>query len=199
MSAKVTLVSGDDVYIERSDRLRTKLSINIFCESDQKYIRDWATKEALKNGAFEIRFTKEESDKNKSEGEGIITTSYNAWYEIVLKNTTQQAIKDLRVEYICFKFTDKVAAIKRSEGEFERINGEVLFESLAARSEEKRPTKNFKMKETGLMDGWVWSGDARKSRESKDKLEGIWVKIYAGNSLVLETARPESLMRNEVW
>ncbi len=49
------------------------------------------------------------------------------------------------------------------------------------------------------MDGWVWSGDAGKSRKSKDKLEGIWVKVYAGNSLVLETARPESLLRNEVW
>ena len=49
------------------------------------------------------------------------------------------------------------------------------------------------------MDGWTWKGDAGKSRQSKDKLEGIWVKVYAGNSLVLETARPESLMRTEDW
>ena len=113
MTAKLTLVSGDDVYIERNDRLKTKVSINIFSIEDQKYIRDWAKEEAVKNGALEIRFTKEASDKNKSASGGIITTTYSAGYGIVLKNTSQEAIRDLRAEYICFKFTDKVAAKKR--------------------------------------------------------------------------------------
>ena len=85
MTAKLTLVSGDDVFIERSDRLKKKVSINIFSQADQNYIRDWAAEEALKNGALEIRFTKEESDKNKSASGGIITTTYTASYGIVLK------------------------------------------------------------------------------------------------------------------
>ena len=54
------------------------------------------------------------------------------------------------------------------------------------------------MRETELEPGYVWGGaEAGKARDSKDTLEGIWVKVYAGDLLVLEDARPKSLMRKE--
>ncbi|MBL6919501.1 MAG: hypothetical protein ISR41_03245 [Puniceicoccaceae bacterium] len=48
MSAKLTQVSGDDIYIERLDGLSTKVNISIFSKEDQEFIRDWDRKETLK-------------------------------------------------------------------------------------------------------------------------------------------------------
>ena len=200
MEAKVTQVSGDDVFIERSDRLATKVSISVFSEEDQGYIHQWALEESLKNGAIEMRFCDRESDKSSSSCGGIKSTTFDAHYEVVLKNTTDQAIGNIRVEYLILKFTDDVAAKKRSMGEMERKKGTKQIEQLLSRSEKRLATDSFPMLETQLLSGWRWSGhDGGKARESKDKLEGIWVKVYVDDLLVLEDSRPQSLVRKEVW
>ena len=46
MEAMISRVSGDDVYIERSDGLSTKVNRSIFSQVDQEYVKQWA-KEAL--------------------------------------------------------------------------------------------------------------------------------------------------------
>ncbi|MGC6456031.1 MAG: hypothetical protein ACON39_01995 [Coraliomargaritaceae bacterium] len=200
MQAKIKQVSGDEVYIERQDGLATKLSTSILCKEDQAYIKSWAQKKVLKNGAIEVRFSDEESEKSTVGNGGINTTKYDAHYEVILKNTTDEVIEDIRVEYLMLKFEDKVAAKKRSEGELERKKGKLHLANLPGRSEKRLQTDPFSMMETELEAGYVWSGgEAGKARKSKDKLEGIWVKIYAGDTLVLQQARPQSLIRKEVW
>ena len=52
MSAKLTQVSGDDVYIERLDGLSTRVDISIFGKDDQGFIREWDRKETLRNDAI---------------------------------------------------------------------------------------------------------------------------------------------------
>ena len=39
MNAKLTQVSGEDIYIERLDGLNTKVNISIFSKADQNYSR----------------------------------------------------------------------------------------------------------------------------------------------------------------
>ena len=200
MQAKINQVSGNDVFIERRDGLATKVSAAIFSEEDQAFIRQWAVNQALKNGAIEVRFSDEESGKTTVSSGGIKTTKYDAHYEVILKNTTDDAIGDIHVEYLMLKFEDKMAAKKRSEGELERKKGKMHLERLSGRSEKRLPTDSFPMRETELEPGYVWGGaEAGKARDSKDKLEGIWVKVFVGDLLVLEDARPQSLMRKEVW
>ncbi len=200
MQAKVNQVSGGDVFIERRDGLATKVSIALFSEEDQAYIRQWAVNHALQNGAIEVRFSDEESDKTTLSSGGIKTTKYDAHYEVILKNTTDDAIGNIRVEYLMLKFVDEMAAKKRSAGEIERKKGKVHLEQLPGRSEKRLATDSFSMRETELEPGWVWSGnEAGKARDSEDRLEGIWVKVYVGEMLALEEARPKSLIRKEVW
>lgn len=200
MQARVNQVSGEDVFIERRDGLTTKVSIRIFCEEDQAYIRQWAVNYALKNGAIEVRFSDAESEKTTTSSGGIKTTKYDAHYEVILKNTTDRTIEDIRVEYLMLKFVDEIAAKKRSAGELERKKGKIHLEQLPGRTEKRLATDNFSMKETELEPGYVWrGGEAGKDRESKDQLKGIWVKVYAGEMLVVEMARPDSLLRREVW
>ena len=200
MQAKINQVSGDDVFIERRDGLATKVSATIFSEEDQTFIRQWARKQMLKGGAIEARFSDKESDKTTIRSGGIRSSKFDAHYEVILQNTTDQEIHDIHVEYLILKFEDKLAAKKRREGELERKKGKIHLDSLSGRTERRLPTDSFPMLETELEAGWVWSGgEAGKARDSEDKLKGIWVKVYVGDLLVLEDARPQSLMRKEVW
>ncbi|MGC6456032.1 MAG: hypothetical protein ACON46_05825 [Coraliomargaritaceae bacterium] len=200
MEAKINQVSGNDVYIERRDGLTAKISSTILSEEDQAFIDQWAREQMLKDGAIEVRFSDEESKKTTVSNGGIRTTKYDAHYEVILKNTTDQPIGDIRVEYLMLKFEDKVAAKKRSAGELERKKEKVHLVTLPGRTEKRLKTDLFSMLETELEPGWVWSGgEAGRARESEDKLEGIWVKVYVGETLVLQQARPQSLIRKEVW
>lgn len=200
MDAKITRVSGEDVYIERRDGLSTRVAISIFSQEDQDYIRKWEELNFLKSGVIKVRFSEEESDSNTSSGGGIKETRYEAGYEIIIENTSTRDLKDIHIEYLMLKFGDRVAAKKRSEGKFERQKGKLKLPSLAQREEARLATETFRMLETELEPGWVWAGgEGGKARESKDKLEGIWVKIYSGDTLILEDARPETMMRKEPW
>jgi hypothetical protein len=200
MLAKINQVSGDEILIERSDGLATKVSALIFSPEDQAFIREWTREQILKEGAIEARFSNKESEKVSTSNGGIRSTKYEVHYEVILKNTTDQEISDIHVEYLMLKFEDKVGAKKRSEGELERKKGKAHVQRILSRKEIRLSTENFPMLETELEAGYTWGGsEGGKSRDSEDRLEGIWVRVYVGDTLALEKARPQSLMQKEVW
>ncbi|MFQ3270602.1 MAG: hypothetical protein ACI9A1_000918, partial [Lentimonas sp.] len=63
MEAKITRVSGKDVYIERRDGLSTKVKRSIFSKQDQSYIEEWAKNALLEGDILEVRFTQKKTDK----------------------------------------------------------------------------------------------------------------------------------------
>ncbi len=197
MVAKLTRVSGEDVYIEREDGLSTKVDISLFSKDDQKFIREWAKQALLKSGIFEIRFTTDNTNKERTESGGIERELYSSRYEIVINNTSYEKVKNVRVEYLMLKFEDALAAQKRSEGEIRRVQGSTSIDLIGPRTEVVAKTKQIPMLETKLAPGFVWAGGGKKT--SKDTLKGIWVKIYVDDQMVQEYARPESMMRKEPW
>jgi len=197
MTARLTRVSGDDVYIERQDGLTTKVALSIFSAEDKKYIQEWATKNLLTSGIFEVRFTTENSSKRDSESGGIQRESYQSAYGIEVENTSYEPVKNIRIEYLLIKFEDALAAAKRSEGEIRRLKGEVKIDYIGDRSKATVKTKSVPMLETELAPGYVWSGGGK--RTSKDVLKGIWIKMYVGDLLVHEYSKPENMMRTEAW
>ena len=58
-------------------------------------------------------------------------------------------------------------------------------------------TELIPMLKSQLEPGYIWANGAKKT--SKDKLEGIWVKIFVGDKLVREVSKPENMMRKEPW
>ncbi|MGZ0656161.1 hypothetical protein ACWPKO_09060 [Coraliomargarita sp. W4R53] len=199
MDAKLTQVSGDDVYIERRDGLTTKLDISIFSKEDQAFIRDWARKATLKDDAIEARFTTEVDDKTRweSNGGGIMRKSWKQSYGIVLKNESHIDIKNIRIEYLIFKFEDALAAEKRSEGEVRYLLGETKVASLKRGDEATAHTEKFSMLETKLESGYYWKNGGKET--SEDEMRGIWIKVYVDDILATEVSKPENLMRKEKW
>lgn len=200
MQAKITRVSGDEVYIERRDGLGTRVKISLFSSNDQDYIRDWEQQNFLKSGVVGVRFTEETAKEQKKNQGGLQYTLYEGGYEVILNNTGDKDVPEVRVDYLMFLFRDKIGAKKRSDGTIERQKGSIELRTLKARSESRLPTKTFEMKETELAPGYVWSlQEAGHEPDSEDSLEGIWVKVYSGDTLILESSRPESLMHKEPW
>jgi len=196
MEAKITRVSGDDVYIERRDGLSTKVKRSIFSKKDQSYIEEWAKNALLESGILEVRFT-EKTDKHKASSGGIESETYKSNNAIVINNTAYTDLSDLTIEYLILKFEDAVAAQKRSEGEIKRLKSKTTLQHLPKRSEVSVDTKPIPMMETALESGYYFANGGKKT--SKDEIRGIWVKIYVDDKLVHEISKPENMMRKEAW
>lgn len=197
MEAKITRISGDDVYIERRDGLSTKVKQSIFCEKDQAYIEDWAYNALLESDFLEVRFTTKINDKRKSSNGGIEREEYKIQYNMTLNNTSYSDLADIRVEYLILKFEDLLSAPKRSQGNILRFKGSIALEQMHQRETVTLTTELIPMLESQLEPGYIWANGAKRS--SKDKLEGIWVKIFVGDKLVREVSKPENMMRKEPW
>lgn len=198
MEAKLTLVSGDDVYIERRDGLATKVDISIFSKDDQKFIREWAKKDALTSGDVDAQFKTHVSSRSGWESTGGIRRKrWKEGYEVVVENNSDFDMKDVRIEYLVLKFEDAIAAEKRSEGVERKLKGSAKIGPIGKRSTGTVETEQFPMLETKLEPGFYWVGGGKKT--SEDEMRGIWVKIYAGDLLVAEVCRPENLSRKYTW
>ena len=198
MEAKLTLVSGDDVYIERRDGLTTKVDISIFSKKDQAFIRQWAKKDALTSGEVDALFKTHVTDKSKwSSSGGVRRKTWKEGYEIVVKNDSSFDMKDVRIEYVVVKFEDAIAAQKRSEGVERKLKGTAKIALIPKRGEGSTETEQFPMQETKLEPGYYWAGGGKKT--SEDELRGIWIKVYAGDLLVAEISKPENMARKYSW
>lgn len=198
MEAKITRVSGEDVYIERSDGLNSKVDISVFSEADQAYINKWAYDALLESGIFDVRFSTQRGDRNKYTNGGIEYDEYNLHYDVVITNNDyDNDFKDVKVEYLIMKFEDALAAKKKSQGALRRFQGSASCALIKAREEVRVSTEKFPMMETELEPGYVWTNGGKDS--SKDVVKGIWVRIYVGDKLVHEISKPENMMRKESW
>lgn len=200
MRAKVTLVSGDDVFITRDDGLATKVDIGIFSEKDQAFIREWAFRQKVAGGAVSVRFSEREDDKTKwedSRSAGIEQRTWNACYEIIVKNESRTPLQDVRIEYLQMKFVEKAAATKRVEGKVLREKGESMIGTIPAREERSFRTTPFEMRATRLESNYYFENGG--ARESEDELAGIWVRVYIGDILALEESRPLNMREKEAW
>ncbi len=199
MNAKLTQVSGEDIYIERLDGLSTKVNISIFSKEDQEFIRDWDRKETIKNDAIKARFITDVEGKSRwdNNGSGIVRKTWKEGYKIELSNESQLDLKNIRIEYLVFKFEDAMAAQKRSEGEVRKISDETKFPTLKAGSKAHVSTKKFPMLETKLALGYKWESGGKET--SEDEMRGIWIKVFVGEILATEASKPENLMRKESW
>jgi hypothetical protein len=198
MDAALTRVRGDDVYIERRDGLATKVDIALFSAEDQAFIRQWGRLHALRDGGMEIDFKTHATRPSDPQLDGgILRTTWEEGYELVVKNETAAVLEDVEITYLLFKYQDKLGAHKRNEGEIEREKGTLTIDRIDAFGEGIARTKQLPMLETELAPNYVW--EDRGKQESEDEMRGIWVRVFLDGAQVHEISRPESLMRHETW
>lgn len=196
MQAKLTLVSGNDVFIERQDGLATKVDISIFSRDDQAYIRDWERKDAWGKDV-KLVFKSHVTNRSGWEGSTILRKTWEEGYEVLIENETAFDMEDVRIEYMILKFDDAMAAQTRSAGEIVKLKGKTKVGKVPAWSEKGTETKQFPMEQTKLAGNTRWANGGKET--SKDTMDGIWVRVFVGDFMAAEMTRPENLDRNMGW
>jgi hypothetical protein len=202
-SIRVKLLSlqGDFVHIQMQGGRSMKTSLSVYNEASQGRIRQYFHQRLLVPENFECKLSEVRlPGKNKrfnSQGSIEITESQRA-YSIGLSSRISESIHDIRVEYLIFHFVDAIGGEKRSHGSVKRIKGKLELSKLEGRSREKLQTEPIQFVETKLMPGWVWAKGSG-ARDSRDRLDGIWIRWFVGEKLLLERSQPESLVSKEAW
>ena len=119
-------------------------------------MREWGRREPLRNDAIKERFITDVEDKSRwdNNGGGVVRKTWKEGCEIKLSNESQLDLKNIRIEYLVFKFEDAMAAQRRSEGEVRYLTGETKVPTLKAGSNARVNTKKFPMLETKLALGY---------------------------------------------
>ncbi|MEI6861046.1 MAG: hypothetical protein WCL04_02215 [Verrucomicrobiota bacterium] len=122
------------------------------------------------------------SDDNSHEGQTITTEAWG--YDIALTSKTMRAASNLRVEYQLYVRQAKLGEIISSQPLLNRpgsktigkldAGGKISFKS------DPVTTRLVKLKQ-----GYYWT-ETGHSESVNDKLEGIWVRVFQGQTMIAE-------------
>lgn len=203
----------DKIVIKRADTGQTfTLPITSFAAADQDALRAEAAEAAKKPPALRdgdlalelsrVRFDTRKSKKDVTLSDGSIyknglAISEEDWgYTITLKNNTGRPVEGLRADYILYTRVDEI----KNTGRQPKTRAKAFSLRLepvppGARSSAK--TEPVITRETQLRGGMEWRGTG--DSDTRDTLVGIWIRVYQGDKLVLESASPSSLSTTEKW
>lgn len=209
IQADVLSVDGDKAKIKRTDGQVFTLDLSLLENDDQKKLREWAAREAAKPlppGALQVELSrgifkteKRDSDVKLTTGEivknGRTTTEEKWGYSVTISNKTPRPLDDLRAEYRLFATIDDVH-VKEKQG-LKKKSYQSRIETIPELSRTVFRTETisaFKMKYNGNIHS-AKTGDT----SSRETLSGIWIRIYRGGELLLETSTPDNLRTTQSW
>ena len=193
----------EKVRVKRADTGQTfTLALATLSEADQKALRAEAAEAAskpvpLQKGDVVLELSRLRFDTRKAEGDSALNITEEDWgYTITLKNNTAKPVEKLRAEYFLYV---KVDALKNSAAQ-PRVRREkftLAFETLPAGGRLSARSGAVTTHKTELKSGYYWEGT--NDTKTRDTLEGIWLRLYQGDTLVLESASPASLAVPGKW
>lgn len=203
----------DKVVIKRADTGQTfTLPIATFGEADQRALRAEAGEAAKKPAALRdgdvtielsrVRFDVRKSKKDVTLSDGstaedaLAITEEDWGYTITLKNNTGRVIENLRADYILYTKIDQIKNTSRQPTTKAKAFS-VKFEALPVGGRGAAKTSTVVTRETKLRGGLQWRGTG--DDDTRDTLVGIWLRIYQGDVLVLESATPATLAATGRW
>lgn len=201
MMARPVNIIGKQVRIEREDGQEFNVTLDMFSEKDQEYLREWMLAKLANDGRlFTIQAKEGGTRKEKTGSKGTSSMVYKTWegyYKLIIQNDSDLALKDLRIEYRYYIFDDDMGATKRSEGDTKVTKGELKISLLGPRKTAELETIKTRMQESELGAGWYYSNGG--DRGSKDKLEGLRMRIYKGDLLLVDYSEPSTLREQHKW
>lgn len=202
---------------EKKDKVRIKraadgqvftMPIDSFAEADAAALREEAAKPApIRDGDIVVGLSKVTFDSRKTTQDvpltngdiargALVTTEDDIGYAVTLTNRTGKPIENLRGECLLYVRMD---ALRNSTAkpQIRREPSRVKFDPLPAGGKVSARTGFVTTTKTELKGNVKWRGtDDAKTR---DTVEGIWLRIYQADTLVLETALPSNLAEGQSW
>ncbi|WP_309382400.1 hypothetical protein [Cerasicoccus frondis] len=194
MMARPVSVVGEQIRIQREDGGEFNVNTDIFSQKDQDYLIEWRLKFLQDQGRlFKINTKEGSTKKTKTKTMTKESWDWQGYYEITLENRSDLALSNVRIEYTYFLFNEQEAATSRNDGRIEKETGEIKIKHLSPRKTVTNSTSKIPMRETELDSNayYVNGGDDK----SKDRLEGIAMKIFVGDTLVAHYADPSNILQ----
>lgn len=197
IEARPISVVGKLVRIERKDGHEFNVNPDIFVKEDAQYLETWMYQFLGLNGnLLAIKTKSGKSDTERTRSASTHSKKWKGFYKIEIENKSDLHLDGLRVEYRYYKFSDVAGAKKKSQGTHSTISGKSSISLLPRRSTEITTTE-VDMSESQLNPGWSYFEGGSKT--AKDKLTGIWVRVYKGKKMITQFANPTSLMTEKKW
>ncbi len=147
-------------------------------------------------GPIHITTNRKRVDKEKKET-GSHTISREEWVQVVeLDNRSPRSMDNVTVKYRVYKLDDSHGA-KRSEMSLIFEEGEHKIEVLERLKKEVFETTPVKIEVNSLKPGWYYTDGAKGT--VKDRLHGVWLKIYEDGELIQEYINPTTLRTSHPW
>ena len=187
------------VTIERDNRKTAKVSITVFSETDQAYIRDWGVlRNFVQGSTFKISARRKrcdndgESDKTHYIEKDVTDTHY----EILLENKSVSKLKGIELKYCIYYEQEEGKACNQGV-----YCGDLPIESINPASSKTLLTEVVSTYTAEL------SGNARytsgKSNVQRGDVHGIWIRVHlklpSGQKGTREFCYPDSLNNSRAW
>jgi hypothetical protein len=203
MKADVLSLDKNTVKVKREDGMTFDLPLTTLVENDQQTLREWAKREAAKPpspDAIDVLASRTKFDSSKVETPETLELTYTdgstryetrtrvtiteRWgYSITLTNRSLAPIKKLSVQYRLFTTL--------GEQPTKDTMPSLSVESL-------NPRGNVVLKTSAIpLTKSSYKGTSPKPVGSQ--LQGIWIRVYKGDTLVKEYSSPETLRLTETW
>jgi len=204
IEAELVAYEDQGVRIKRSDTGQVfSVPYSSLVEEEETTLRAEAKAEAAKpkpirSGSVQVELSRGMFSSNKTETQGLDYT-YEQWgFNVVITNRGVVPLEKLRAEYVIFLDPSESRVGASGDLELVRKRGAKDMDDLAVSARTQFRTDTVEAVKVKLQPGWVW-GDADKKRMMRDKLHGVWVRIFRGDELVAESVSPGGLNLREPW
>lgn len=204
IEVEILAYDGDTIRIKRLDSGQTfTVPIDTFSPADQRTLRAEAEAEAAKPkpvpaGSITVELSRGVFATEKRESTGL-TYTHDQWgYNVVITNRSGPMLESLRAEYVLLLEPNPYHTAVSERNKLKRTRGNATLDPIATGARTQFRTSTVEAIKVSLKPGWVW-GDEDRKRTTRDKLYGVWVRIYRGDELIAEAATPAGIVTRETW
>lgn len=202
----------EKVRFKRLDSAQVfSVSLSSFAEADRSALLAEAEAEAAKPpvirpGDLLLEFSRARFDSRKMTedvplvGGGIargamVTTDEDWGYTVTLRNQTRFELSGLRAEYMLFVEIDQLKG-EAKQG-LRRQAGRLTFEPIPPNTRISARSDTITTREVALKGNIRYTHT--NDRKTRDRLHGIWLRVYRDEELLVELSSPVGLSTSESW
>lgn len=198
IEAEFVSLVGSNVTLKGADGKSYTIPIDSFSQKDQDYVRYQFLKGSSdKNPVISLKMREAKGKTTQKPEDMVVVTTWDAGYRVSLENTTALPLENLIVQYGVFKFAAEAAGDKRTSGEIQGGWGQTKVDIIAPRKTFEFETRKLPMRDIKLKSNVVWEGGGK--RRNTDDLEGLWVRIYWKDVLILEYKSSANALADQTW
>lgn len=208
MEAEILSYKGDTVRIRRVDtKQEFTLRLDQLNGDDQRELKKLFAerpelRETIKEKDVRMDFSRAKFEIERLNDTYYYDSSNEDWgYGITMSNLTNTPMEGLRIEYVLFaKLYPDGTWGDRDDNKLARRRGKLKLDSLVPHQKLALRTETMRTRKEKLEGGGRWITEKGLKSTWRDQvLHGVWIRLYDGDTLVLERASPESLIRSEKW